>query len=72
MNLRPSYQRQDRTTKSLHYFHSYALRNRVDISGMSDKGPSSIDISPNNILPSPSDMEILAKEYEIFISRFVW
>ena len=72
MNLRPSYQRQDRTTQSLHYFHSYAERNRIDISEMSDKHPSSIDISPNNILPSQSDIEIVTNEYEIFLPRYMF
>ena len=56
-NVRPSYQRQDRTTKSLHYFHFYALKNHINILQMSDKRPSSIDISPKNILPSQSDSE---------------
>lgn len=73
-NVRPSYQRQDRTTQSLHYFHSYALKNRINICEMSDKRPDSIDLSPTNILPNQSDVKKMIEEYEIFVSRFacVW
>ena len=30
-NIRPSFQRENHQTQSLHYFHSYTARNRVDI-----------------------------------------
>jgi len=34
-NLCP-HQRQDRKTKSVHYFHAYATKNHADISALSD------------------------------------
>ena len=73
-NVRPSYQRQDRTTQSLHYFHSYSLKNRINIFEMSDRRPSSIDISPTNILPSQLDITMMIKEYGVLISRYacIW
>ena len=70
--MRPSYQRQDRLTLSLYYFNAYALKNCIDISEMSDNCPSSIDISPDKILPSQLDIEIMTGEYEIFISRYAY
>ncbi len=33
-NVRPSYQRLDRQTQSLCYFHSYAVRNNLDLSAV--------------------------------------
>ena len=35
-NIRPSEQRIDRQTRSLHYFHSFAVRDRVNFSNTSD------------------------------------
>lgn len=46
-NFRPSYQRQDRQTKLLHYFHAYAAKNRVDVSSLSDTRPAAI-LSPES------------------------
>ena len=40
-NFRPSHQREDRQTKSLHITHSYVVKNRVDISMLSDEPPFS-------------------------------
>jgi len=69
-NVRPSYQRHDRTTRSLHYFHSYALMNRVNTTQLSDDRPSSIDISPDNFLPSSVDAEKLLSEFEVLVARY--
>ena len=71
-NVRPLYQRQDRTTRSLHYFHSYAVKNRIDISEMSDKHLSSIDISINKILPGQSDIDKMIGEYESYFQGMHW
>ena len=69
-NVRPSYQRQDRTTNSLHYFHSYAVKNRIDISNYSDDHPKSLDISPDKILPTQADLKDLLGDFEILIERY--
>jgi len=70
-NVRPAFQRLDRSTQSLHYFHSYAVLNRIDISGLSDNRPSSIDISPDKILPNHVDIEKLLSEFEVLVARYV-
>ena len=67
-NFRPSYQRQDRQTKSLHYFHAYAVKNRVDISSLSDARPAAV-ITPENFLPTQSDLNKLLKDFETLTSR---
>ena len=38
-NIPASYQRFDPKTQSLHYFHVYAVLDRVDFSGLSDEAP---------------------------------
>ncbi|XP_065912205.1 uncharacterized protein [Dysidea avara] len=69
-NVRPSFQREDSKTKSLHYFHSYAVKNRVDISSLSDT-PSSNMISPDKILPSAMDFQALIKDFQVLVSRML-
>ena len=70
-NIRPSYQRQDRTTQSLHYFHSYAVLNRLDTSGLSDNRPSHITISPEKIIPDFSERQKLLGDFETLVTRYV-
>lgn len=67
-NFRPSYQRQDRQTKSVHYFHSYAVKNRVDVSALSDARPPAV-LSADVILPTQSDVHKLLNDFEILTSR---
>ena len=43
--------RADRQTQSIHYFHSYAVRDRIDMSGLSDIQPAS----------KPSMSEVISK-----------
>ena len=67
-NFRPSYQRQDRQTKSLHYFHAFAVKNRVDVSSLSDTRPAAV-ITPESFLPTQSDLNKLLKDFETLTSR---
>lgn len=69
-NLRPSHQREDRQTKSLHITHSYAVKNRVDVSMLSDEPPSAI-VSPDLFLLTEDDVAKILKELEVFATRFV-
>lgn len=68
-NVRPSNQQIDRTTKSYHFTHSYAVQNRIDISQLSDK-PSGAALSADVTLPNTQDVKILKEEFEILISRY--
>ena len=51
----PRYMRSDKRSQSLHYFHSYAVQKRVNVSNLSDS-PVNITLSPEriaiSILPS--------------------
>ena len=69
-NIRQSFQRESRQTVSLHYCHSCAVKNRVDVSGLSDK-PSSAEITVETFLPSVSDLTKLLKDFEVFVARYV-
>jgi len=69
-NLRPSHQREDRQTQSLHVFHSCAIKNRVDVSSLSDE-PNSAVLTVDKFLLSKDDVAKVLKEFEVLISRFV-
>lgn len=67
-NVRRSFQRVDATTKSLHCFHSYAVRDRVNTAGMS-REPQTRTVCPQSILPSEVDEKRLMDDFEVLVSR---
>ena len=69
-NVRQSYQRIDRQTQSLHYCHSCAVKNRVNVSGLSDK-PAAAEISVETFLPTDGDLKQLLNDMEILIQRLI-
>ena len=70
--VRPRFMRSDRKNTSLHYFHAYAVQNRIDVSALSDSiesktyNPESI---ANMIIPSMSDDKLLRENIAALISR---
>ena len=63
-----SFQRLNYTTQSLHYFHyfhTYALLDTVDFSGLSDEPPKG-EINFNTLLPNDEDMCKLKREFCCF------
>jgi len=67
-NIRPSFQRQERQTTSLHYCHSCAIQDHVDISELSDE-PAAVELSPSTILPTVGDLNDLLGDFEVLVSR---
>lgn len=61
--------------KSLHYFHSFAVANRVDFSSYSDVRPSSCVNSPKHraaqLLPSQQDDKAIRNNFIILVSRIL-
>ena len=68
-DIRASFQRLGHTTQSLHYFHAYAVLDRVDFTGLSDVRDSGVAVDPVTLLPSDSDLSSLEKEMSTLISR---
>ena len=69
-NLRPSYQRINHQTVSLHYFHSCAVGDRIDISFLSDIAKSHVSLCPSAILQSADDLDAIKKELQVLVSRY--
>ena len=64
------HQKQD----SLHYFHSFTVRDRVDFNLLSEKFPTIQSLSPMNkivetILPSEDDDRAMHLNFTVLISR---
>ena len=72
--VKSRYMRLDRRNKSLHYFHSYAVQNRINFNYLTDK-PNAISQNlsqiSNAILSSSSDDMELRKNISILISRIL-
>ena len=66
--FKAAFQRINRSKQSLHYFHSYAMLDRIDFSGLSESCKSeTIDMS--NLLPNANDLKIMRSNFETLISR---
>ena len=70
-NVRPRFQRQEARGQSFHHFHGYAVRDRVDLSKLSDKPPAHTTPEPSILLPSQTDLNCLKEELTILIARYI-
>ena len=70
-NINPRFQRHEHRVKSLHHFHGYALRDRVDFSTLSDVAPAPQMPDSSTFLPSEEDISRLKDELTVLISRYV-
>ena len=71
-NVKPRYMRSDNQTKSLHYFHVYAVADRVDTSQSSNQttiiwDPQGVNLQV--LLPSIDDERIMKENFSTLISR---
>ena len=73
-NVKPRYLRSEgHQNRSLHYFHSYAVRERIDFSHLPDILPPSCMNSPQRValslLPSKEDDQVLRQMFVTHVSR---
>lgn len=72
-NVRRRHMRSERQTDSLHYFHVYAVQNRIDFRALSDVriDRSCIDILPlaKSLLPTEMDDTMLKSNISTLIAR---
>ena len=68
--IKPRYMRSDRQSSDLHYFHLYATRDRLDLSGASEEPPS-INPDPvlSELLPSEDDRETMLSNFGVLVAR---
>lgn len=70
-NVRPREMRSDCQTRSLHYFHTYAVRDRVNLSDYSSEQrlPDISTIQLDNLLPSKDDETTIRKNFAVLAGR---
>ena len=69
-SFNPSFQRINRAKQSLHYFHAYAVLDRIDFSGLSEYSKQeAIDV--NSLLPNVEDLKMMKSNFEVLVSRYV-
>jgi hypothetical protein len=73
-NVKPRYRRIDDKTKSLHFLHHYAVKDRINLRNVSDvPNPYAYvlaeDLPTDILLPSSSDFQHLLKDFAILVSR---
>ena len=70
-DVKPRDMRVDYSTRSLHYFHAFAVQDRLDLTGYSDKPrhPDMSSIELESLLPSPADEEALRSNMSVLVAR---
>ena len=70
-NIRPRDVRINSQTVSLHYYHSYALRDRIDLTSLEDSPslPDMEGIRLENFLPTLQDEETIKGNFQHLIAR---
>ena len=71
LTVRVREMRQDDRDKSVHFFHHYALKDRVDSSHLSSYQPQCLasSLCPADFLPSAEDYRILRNNFVIHLAR---
>ena len=68
-NIRPSFRRISHQTKSIHYFHTIAVKDHIDFSDLSDSVPHNIRISLTTLLSGSADLTNLLDEFQVIVTR---
>ena len=63
--------RMDSQNRSLHYFHVYGMRDRIDVSHLDDQPslPSLSDIDVTSLLPNTDDEKALMDLFSVHVAR---
>ena len=71
--VRPREETLETHSKSLHYFHSFAVRDRCDITGLADEPslPDMDNINVDLVLPTAADHISLKKNMTILMTRII-
>ena len=72
-NVKPREMKIDHQTRSLHYFHTYAVRDRVNMSGYSDdiRPPNLSEIDVSELLPTNVNESTLRKNFAVIAGRTI-
>ena len=70
--VKPRHVRVDRPTSSLHYFHSYAVKDRINLASQSDSLPDPPNTPDHlSLLPDNDDVSVMKRLFEIHVSCII-
>ena len=71
--VRPREMRQDYQTRSLHFFHTYAVKDQIDLRDTSDeqKDPNMDEINLQNVLPNEDNDKEIRANFQVLICRIL-
>ncbi len=72
-HVKPREMRHDVQAQSLHYFNSYAVKDRLPTAQLEDKSslPDFSSFDPSKLMPSTADDKLIQKNFTILISRIL-
>ena len=72
-DVKPRFMRLDRPTRSLHYFNLYAVRDRINLSDVTDKIPipTAKTVKKMDVLPTANDTECLLNNFVVLTARIL-
>ena len=68
-NIRASFQRIVHQTKSVHYFHTFAAKDRIEFSNLSESVPHDIKVNLTTLLPGSTDLATFLNDLQVIVSR---
>ena len=71
-SVKPSRQRAELRGHSLHYFHGYAVKDRINLSTLSDDKPPYKEPDPEVLLPSHDDISSYRDDLEMLVARWAF
>ena len=68
-NVAPRFMRNEHQTRSLHYVHSYAVKDRLDFSNLSSQRPTNFNVF--GVIPDVEDYKYLKSDFAVLIKRII-
>ena len=70
-NIKARHETMETTNQSLHFFHAFAVKDRVHLSQCSDVAPLEPDeIKVSELLPTASEVSTLLERFKLLIMRY--
>ena len=69
--VKPRFQRSEIRGNDGHYFHGFAVQDRINFSQLSEEKPPRVEPQSSQLLPSSEDITAYKNALEILISRYV-
>ena len=67
-NIHPTFHRIDRQTQSVHYCHTIAIKDRIDLSEYSEVSSNNL-FNFSGFVPNAQDLELIKKDLQILVHR---